>query len=42
VHDIAANRPLNMQSWQDVREVVDKTLEEARRNDRAAQLHPCI
>jgi hypothetical protein len=37
VHDITTNKPLNEQVWQDVREVVDKALEEARRNDRADQ-----
>jgi hypothetical protein len=36
-HDITTNKPLNMRSWQDVREVVDKGVEEARRNDRAEQ-----
>jgi len=39
VHDIATNKPLNMRSWQDVREVVDKAREEARRNDRAERRH---
>jgi hypothetical protein len=34
VHDITTNKPLNEQTWQDVREVVDRALEEARRNDR--------
>ena len=28
VHDITTNKPLNMQSWQDVHEVVGKALEE--------------
>jgi hypothetical protein len=36
VHDIATNKPFDMQSWKDVREVVDKTLAEARRTDRAS------
>jgi hypothetical protein len=30
VHDITTNRPLNMQSWQDVREVVEKALAQKR------------
>jgi hypothetical protein len=32
IHDITTNKPLNMQSWQDVREV-DKVLAKARRAD---------
>jgi hypothetical protein len=35
VHDITTNKPLNMQSWQDVRDVVDDALEEARCADRS-------
>jgi hypothetical protein len=35
VHDITTNEPFNTQSWQAVREVVNKALAEARRIDRA-------
>jgi hypothetical protein len=35
VHDITTNKPLNMQSRQDVRNVVDDALEEARCADRS-------
>jgi hypothetical protein len=42
VHDIATNKPLNMQSWDDVREIVDKALVEARQADRAEQRHLAV
>lgn len=38
VHDVVHNRSHDRRSWQEVREIVDAALEEARRLDRAQSL----